>query len=155
MVKLVAGLGRDDLVVALMSGGGSALLPAPAAGLTLDDEQSLTRALLRSGAPIGAINSIRANVGNIGAVETSRHALANLQEEIDQNHHNHGVQEIDDMDRAELRQAEVSRQAALDDEFDEDFDFINVSIEIAGDEVSYQSDVERDPVLPVYYDDFI
>lgn len=56
---LVAGLTADDLVVALISGGGSALLPAPAAGLTLEDEQAVNRALLASGAPIGVMNLIR------------------------------------------------------------------------------------------------
>jgi len=45
--------------VALISGGGSALLPAPAEGLTLEDEQAVNRALLASGAPIGVMNLIR------------------------------------------------------------------------------------------------
>ncbi len=57
--ELVSGLTADDLVVALISGGGSALLPAPAAGLTLEDEQAVNRALLASGAPIGVMNLIR------------------------------------------------------------------------------------------------
>ena len=57
--NLVSGLTADDLVVALISGGGSALLPAPAAGLTLEDEQAVNRALLASGAPIGVMNLIR------------------------------------------------------------------------------------------------
>lgn len=56
---LVSGLGADDLVIALISGGGSALLPAPAPGLTLEDEQAINRALLASGAPIGVMNLIR------------------------------------------------------------------------------------------------
>src|SRR5690606_38832238 len=41
MLAMVAGLTQDDLVVALISGGGSSLLPAPAAGLTLEDEQAV------------------------------------------------------------------------------------------------------------------
>lgn len=57
--ELVSGLSEDDLVVALISGGGSALLPAPAPGLTLEDEQAVNRALLASGAPIGVMNLIR------------------------------------------------------------------------------------------------
>lgn len=57
--ELVSGLTADDLVVALISGGGSALLPAPAEGLTLEDEQAVNRALLASGAPIGVMNLIR------------------------------------------------------------------------------------------------
>lgn len=56
---LVSGLTEDDLVVALISGGGSSLLPAPARGLTLEDEQAVNRALLASGAPIGVMNLIR------------------------------------------------------------------------------------------------
>jgi hydroxypyruvate reductase len=59
IAETVSGLGPDDLVVALISGGGSALLPAPANGLTLDDEQAINRALLASGAPIGVMNLIR------------------------------------------------------------------------------------------------
>jgi hydroxypyruvate reductase len=57
--EIVSGLTSDDLVVALISGGGSALLPAPAEGLTLEDEQAINRALLASGAPIGVMNLIR------------------------------------------------------------------------------------------------
>ena len=56
---LVADLTPDDLVVALISGGGSSLLPAPAPGLTLADEQAVNRALLASGAPIGVMNLVR------------------------------------------------------------------------------------------------
>ncbi|ODT66491.1 MAG: hydroxypyruvate reductase [Pelagibacterium sp. SCN 63-23] len=59
LMTLVADLGPDDLVVALISGGGSSLLPAPAHGLTLADEQAINRALLASGAPIGVMNLIR------------------------------------------------------------------------------------------------
>ena len=59
IMETVSGLGADDLVVALISGGGSALLPAPAPGLTLDDEQAINRALLASGAPIAVMNLIR------------------------------------------------------------------------------------------------
>jgi len=59
IMETVSGLGPDDLVVALISGGGSSLLPAPAPGLTLDDEQAINRALLASGAPIAVMNLIR------------------------------------------------------------------------------------------------
>lgn len=61
----VSGLGPDDLVVALVCGGGSALLPAPPDGLTLADEQALNDALLASGAPIGVMNAIRKHVSRI------------------------------------------------------------------------------------------
>ncbi len=59
LIEAVSGLSEDDLVVALITGGGSALLPAPPAGFTLADEQALNRALLASGAPISAMNAIR------------------------------------------------------------------------------------------------
>ena len=59
LMELVSNLTEDDLVVALISGGGSSLLPAPAPGLDLEDEQAINRALLASGAPIGVMNLIR------------------------------------------------------------------------------------------------
>jgi glycerate 2-kinase len=65
MMEQVSGLGPDDLVVALISGGGSALLPQPAAGMTLEDEQALSHILLASGAPIGVMNIIRNEVSAI------------------------------------------------------------------------------------------
>ncbi len=55
----VTGLTRDDLVIALICGGGSSLLPAPPEGLTLDDLQAFNEALLASGAPISVMNKIR------------------------------------------------------------------------------------------------
>lgn len=61
----VAGLTADDLVVALVCGGGSALLPCPPDGLTLQDEAALNRALLASGAPISVMNAIRKQVSGI------------------------------------------------------------------------------------------
>lgn len=59
IMEKVSGLSHDDLVVALISGGGSALLPQPAPGLSLEDEQALNHVLLASGAPIGVMNLIR------------------------------------------------------------------------------------------------
>lgn len=61
----VQGLTAEDLVVALICGGGSALLPAPPPGLTLADEQALNAALLASGAPIGVMNRIRRQVSEV------------------------------------------------------------------------------------------
>ena len=61
----MAGLTADDLVVALVCGGGSALLPAPPEGMTLEDEQALNRALLASGAPISVMNAIRKQMSRI------------------------------------------------------------------------------------------
>jgi glycerate 2-kinase len=57
--KLVKGLSQDDLVLCLISGGGSALLAAPAPGLTLEDKQSVNRQLLSCGAPISEMNCVR------------------------------------------------------------------------------------------------
>ena len=59
------GLGPDDQLVCLISGGGSALLALPAPGLTLADKQAVTRALLRSGATIGEINAVRKHLSAI------------------------------------------------------------------------------------------
>src|SRR5204863_2378556 len=53
ILGLAEGLGPEDRLVCLVSGGGSALLALPAAGLTLADKQAVTRALLRCGATIG------------------------------------------------------------------------------------------------------
>ena len=61
----VQGLTADDLVVALICGGGSALLPCPPGDLTLEDEAALNRALLASGAPISVMNAIRKQVSGI------------------------------------------------------------------------------------------
>jgi glycerate 2-kinase len=65
IMEKVSGLSPDDLIVALISGGGSALLPQPAAGMTLEDEQALNHVLLASGAPIGVMNQIRNEVSAI------------------------------------------------------------------------------------------
>ncbi len=65
ILELVRGLGEDDLVIALISGGGSALLSLPAQGLTLEDKQALNRALLRSGADIGEMNCVRKHLSAI------------------------------------------------------------------------------------------
>ena len=61
----VSNLTDDDLVVALISGGGSALLPAPPEGMTLADEIAVNRALLASGAPISAMNALRKHLSTI------------------------------------------------------------------------------------------
>ena len=65
ILDLVQGLGPDDLLLCLISGGGSALLVAPAQGLSLDDKQAVTHALLRSGATIGEINTVRKHLSAI------------------------------------------------------------------------------------------
>ncbi|WEJ33109.1 glycerate kinase [Devosia sp. SD17-2] len=73
IVELLQGLSADDLVVALISGGGSSLLPAPAEGMSLEDEQAVNRALLASGAPIGVMNLIR---NQFSSIKGGRLALA-------------------------------------------------------------------------------
>lgn len=73
MLKLVSGLTEDDLVLCLISGGGSALLSLPAPGLTLADKQAVNRALLRSGASIGEMNCVRKH---LSAVKGGRLAAA-------------------------------------------------------------------------------
>ena len=65
LLDLVTGLTPDDLVVGLFSGGGSALLAAPAPGLTLADEQAVNHALLRSGANIVDMNCLRKHISAI------------------------------------------------------------------------------------------
>ena len=62
---LVTGLTPDDLVLALISGGGSALLHLPAPGLTLQDKQAVNAALLRSGASIGEMNIVRKHLSAV------------------------------------------------------------------------------------------
>jgi hydroxypyruvate reductase len=61
----VKGLTPDDLVIALISGGGSSLLVAPAPGLTLDDKRSVNAALLKSGASISEMNCVRRHLSAI------------------------------------------------------------------------------------------
>ena len=65
ILALAQGLGPEDQLVCLVSGGGSALLTLPASGLTLGDKQGVTQALLRSGATIGEINTVRKHLSAI------------------------------------------------------------------------------------------
>ena len=65
MWELVQGLTADDLVLCLISGGGSALLALPAAGLTLADKQAVNKALLKSGANISEMNCVRKHLSAI------------------------------------------------------------------------------------------
>ena len=65
MLELVAGLTPDDLVICLLSGGGSALAPLPVPGLTLDEKRRITRDLLLCGATIGEINCVRRHLSQI------------------------------------------------------------------------------------------
>jgi hydroxypyruvate reductase len=65
ILAMVEGLTEDDLVLALISGGGSSLLALPAPGLGLEDKQAVNRALLRSGASIDEMNCVRKHLSAI------------------------------------------------------------------------------------------
>jgi len=65
MLETVRGLGPDDLVICLISGGGSALLPLPGEGITLEDKQAINRALLACGASITEMNCVRRHLSAI------------------------------------------------------------------------------------------
>lgn len=64
-IELASAAGEDDLVLVLMSGGASALTVAPAGDITLAEKQAVTRALLRSGAPIRDVNCVRKHLSRI------------------------------------------------------------------------------------------
>ena len=65
ILRLAQGLGADDLVLCLISGGGSALLTLPAEGLSLAEKQGINRALLESGASISEMNCVRKHLSRI------------------------------------------------------------------------------------------
>jgi glycerate 2-kinase len=65
LLEVVQGLGKDDLAFCLISGGGSALLPAPVEGVALVEKQETTKILLESGASIHEINAIRKHLSRI------------------------------------------------------------------------------------------
>ncbi len=73
MMEMVKGLTENDLVLCLISGGGSALLALPAADITLEQKQALNKALLKSGAAIGEMNCVRKH---LSAIKGGRLALA-------------------------------------------------------------------------------
>jgi len=70
----VMGLGPDDLVLVLISGGGSALTPAPVDGITLAEKQALTKALLACGADIREMNTLRKHISRIKGGQLARAA---------------------------------------------------------------------------------
>ncbi len=65
ILQRVSGLGPEDLVICLLSGGGSALMSLPTQGLAPSEKQAITRALLRSGAAISEINCVRRHLSGI------------------------------------------------------------------------------------------
>ncbi len=73
MLAAVQGLGPDDMVLCLMSGGGSALMALPAGAITLQQKRDINQALLRSGAPISEVNTVRKH---LSAIKGGRLALA-------------------------------------------------------------------------------
>jgi glycerate 2-kinase len=73
IMQMVQGLTEKDLVLCLISGGGSSLLALPAEGITLEQKQALNRALLRSGATIFEMNCVRKH---LSAIKGGRLALA-------------------------------------------------------------------------------
>jgi hydroxypyruvate reductase len=73
-LALAQGATADDLVLVLMSGGASANWIAPAEGVSFADKQAVTRALLRSGANIGEINTVRKHLSRIKGGRLARHA---------------------------------------------------------------------------------
>lgn len=65
ILELVSGLDEDDICIVLLSGGGSALLPAPVEGVSLADKQTVTRLLMHGGATINELNCVRKQLSEI------------------------------------------------------------------------------------------
>jgi glycerate 2-kinase len=76
ILELVSGLRDNDLCLVLLSGGGSALLPAPVAGVSLADKQIVTRLLMHGGATIGELNCVRKQLSRIKGGGLAREATA-------------------------------------------------------------------------------
>lgn len=74
ILQMVSNLTTDDLVLCLISGGGSALLSMPAPGITLAEKQTINRQLLKSGAPIDAMNTVRKHLSAIKGGRLARAA---------------------------------------------------------------------------------
>ena len=74
LLELAQGAGEEDLVLFLVSGGGSALTPAPAPPITLAEKQELTRLLLASGATIGELNAVRKHLSRFKGGQLARAA---------------------------------------------------------------------------------
>jgi len=75
IVALVEEASEEDLVIVLISGGGSALLPLPTTGITLSDLAATNELLLRSGARIQEINTVRKHLSQVKGGQLARHAF--------------------------------------------------------------------------------
>lgn len=73
IIRLLNETTENDLIICLISGGGSALLPLPAGNLTLEDKQSITKSLLECGADIHEINSIRKQISGVKGGRLAEH----------------------------------------------------------------------------------
>lgn len=78
IISVLEKAGRDDLVIGVISGGGSALMPLPAKGLTLKDKQEATSALLASGATIHEINSVRKHLSAVKGGQLARYTKSRV-----------------------------------------------------------------------------
>jgi glycerate 2-kinase len=74
ILEVLRGAGEKDLILSLISGGGSALLPLPAGGITLAEKQAMTRMLLECGATIGEINAVRKHISSSKGGQMARAA---------------------------------------------------------------------------------
>src|SRR5204863_2967941 len=75
MRELLSDLRPNDIVLSLISGGGSALWPSPAEGITLEEKQEVTHLLLRAGATIQELNGVRKHLSGIKGGQLARWAL--------------------------------------------------------------------------------
>ncbi|MDD5207209.1 MAG: glycerate kinase [Desulfobacterales bacterium] len=75
ILEILKGAGEKDLILSLISGGGSALLPLPAGGITLAEKQAVTRMLLECGATIGEINAVRKHISSSKGGQMARGAF--------------------------------------------------------------------------------
>jgi glycerate 2-kinase len=73
--ELLKGLTKDDIVLCLLSGGGSALWPSPAEGITLEEKQEVTSLLLRAGATILELNAVRKHLSEVKGGQLARWAV--------------------------------------------------------------------------------
>ncbi len=78
ILELVSSCGPEDICVVLLSGGGSALLPAPAPGISLEDKLRVTRLLMSSGASIDELNVVRKQLSSIKGGKLARASRAGL-----------------------------------------------------------------------------